>query len=109
METSGEPVNKKKKSSSSSGFSKKAKVTFIEWLTTSTTHALPNIGKTNSQLIRIVWILAFLGAAIYCIYSIIFLIVEFFAYEVIVNLVISDTTPTDFPAVSLFTHWFSLT
>ena len=83
----------------SSEFKYRVKETWIEWLTSSTTHALPKIGKTNSQLIRITWILSFIIAASYCLYSIIILVVEYFEYEAIVNLVITDPTTTDFPAV----------
>lgn len=82
-----------------SEFKYRVKQTWIEWLSSSTTHALPKIGTASSQLIRITWILSFLVAASYCLYSIIILVVEYFAYETIVNLVITDPVTTDFPAV----------
>ena len=85
----------------SSELKNKLKKTWINWLKTSTTHSLPNIGKTSSQLIRISWILSFLVASSYCFYAIIIMVVQYLAYEVIVNLVITQSTPTDFPAVNL--------
>ena len=78
---------------------KKIKEVWIDWMTVSTTHALPNMGKTTSQFVRFIWLACFLAAGIYCTYSIILLIIQFFSFEVLVDLRIAYARTVDFPAV----------
>lgn len=75
--------------------------TWYQWLGASTAHGVPNMGKTNSRIVRFFWIIFFLTASIYCFYSIVTLFVQFYAYNVDINIQIEEKPPVDFPAVNL--------
>ena len=63
-------------------------------------HGIPNIVRTNSQIIRVMWIIFFLAAAGYCLYTIIQSFIQYYSYETYIELNSIYDTPTEFPAIS---------
>lgn len=80
-------------------FKSELKKLWIDWMLVSTTHGLSSITRTSSRLVRLIWLLCFLASFSFCVYSIIQLVVQFFNYDVLINLQVSDAKTVDFPAV----------
>ena len=71
------------------------------WLQYSTFHGLPNIGKNNNYIIRLVWLTFVVTSFSYCFYSLVQCFVNFYKYEVTVSIKNVDELPSTFPAVTL--------
>lgn len=54
---------------------------FIDWSLSSTSHGYPNIWRTNRSLIRLIWILSFLGSTGFCFYLIVKIINSYLNYD----------------------------
>ena len=65
-----------------------------------TCHGLPNIFKTQSLIIRIIWIICDLSSILYCIYLIYGNIKSYLSFEFMTNIDIIYEIPTNFPAIS---------
>jgi hypothetical protein len=74
---------------------------FYEWCEYCTTHGIPNLARNKSKLIRAVWICAILACGSYCFYSIVVSIMSYLAYAVLINIKVTESTPIDFPAVTV--------
>lgn len=74
---------------------------FYEVFSNSTAHALPNVLRSHNWIIRIMWIILFLGgivgAIIFCYLS----TDAFFNYEVTVSIDTVNDAPVDFPSVTV--------
>jgi hypothetical protein len=77
------------------------KETFLEWCGFSTAHGIPSLSRTDSRIIRILWIVCLIASTTYCFYSIISIIVSYFSYNVLINMQIVDKSNVDFPAVTV--------
>ena len=67
----------------------------------SSCHGLPNIVRTNSNLIRILWSLAFLASLVYSVISIINMINDYLNYSVVVNMELVQDYDLEFPTVTV--------
>lgn len=67
----------------------------------STMHGLPNVFRLENKFLKLMWIVCFLGALIYCIYTIASIIKTFLLFEVLTNQQVSNTSPVDFPAITV--------
>ena len=68
---------------------------------TSSWHALPNIVRTKTLLIRIMWMICFLISFAYCSYITVLNVLDYFAFNVLVNIQMVDDYESEFPAVSI--------
>ena len=77
------------------------KTVVLDCLSRTTVHALPNIVKTNSNiLLRILWTVSFLSCSVICFYSCITLTQIYYSYEISTKISIIQEIPTEFPTVS---------
>ena len=72
-----------------------------EWFKNSTSHGLPNIFRTNSTLLKIVWTLFFLLSVSCCVYLISKSIQSYSEYNYLINTEIVQEIPATFPAVTI--------
>ena len=74
---------------------------FNEWILTSTSHGLPNIFRSNSTIVKILWSVCFAICLIYSIINI-GLGIQFFAENnVYITTELIQEIPTTFPAVTI--------
>lgn len=71
-----------------------------ELIESSTMHGISNAFKTRILALRIFWIIIFLVFLVYSSYTVILTIINFFQYNVIVNIEISQSFDLEFPAVT---------
>ena len=77
----------------------------------STCHGIPNITRTNSIIIRLVWTIAFIISFVYSILSVVQMGIEYLNFDIVVNMELIQDFNIDFPAVTIcnnnpidFTH-----
>jgi len=64
-------------------------------------HGLPLILRTKRPSLRIIWLVCFLVSFTYCFYSVTDLISLYFKYRVVTSIKFFNTSPFEFPAVTL--------
>lgn len=74
---------------------------FSEWCAFSTTHGIPNISRSDSFVIKIIWFLCLIGSSSYCFYLIVQIFVSYFSFGVLISIKVLEKTPVDFPAVTV--------
>ncbi|CAF0821207.1 unnamed protein product [Brachionus calyciflorus] len=72
-----------------------------EWCENTTSHGFSNMVKTDSNLIRVSWVVLVLCFSSYCLYTVINSINSYLAYEVSVNYQIVADSSAEFPAVTI--------
>ena len=77
------------------------KNSLISLVEESTIHGLPRISKTDSWLIKMVWLGAFLASSSCCIYLNINSIMNFLQYDTITRIETIRQSPADFPVITL--------
>ena len=71
-------------------------------LETTTAHALPNIVRSESYFIKLVWLLLFLGFFSYSIYSLIIMVSDFLEYNVLIKYELRQQfDDLEFPTVTI--------
>ena len=77
----------------------------------SSCHGIPNITRTNSIIIRLVWTIAFIISFVYSILSVVQMGIEYLNFDIVVNMELIQDFNIDFPAVTIcnnnpidFTH-----
>ena len=70
-------------------------------LESSTIHAIPNIIRTDSLGIKILWLVCFIGSSCICAWFILNTINTYFKHEVVSKIEIKYENPLDFPVVSI--------
>ena len=83
------------------GFKARVKEKIRDLGESTTSHAIPNIVRSNSKLIRIMWLLFFMGALTYSLYTIVNSIMLYLQYNANIQIDIKRVTITDFPAVTI--------
>jgi hypothetical protein len=73
----------------------------VDLVEASSIHGLPNIARTPSILIKIIWSLAFLASFSYAIISIFNVINDYLSYSVVVNMELVQDYSQEFPQVTL--------
>lgn len=74
---------------------------FVEWCKSSTSHGIPNIARSESLIIRLIWALSVGVSVSYCGYLIIDTFINFMSNPVSINIQILEETPTMFPTISI--------
>ena len=72
-----------------------------EWCLSSTTHAIPNICRSQYNLLKIMWLIFFLLSGGYCSYLIAQSIQNYFAYPVTTTVQIINEPSVVFPTISI--------
>jgi len=70
-------------------------------LTRSTIHAIPNIFSPNDLILKIMWLICFLGSGSFCSFFIVTSIQEYLSFDVVSKIDIRNENPIVFPAVSI--------
>ena len=73
----------------------------LDLVEASSIHGLPNIARTQSILIKIIWSLAFLASLSYAIISIVNVINDYLSYSVVVNMELVQDYNQEFPQVTI--------
>jgi hypothetical protein len=92
-----------------SSLRKDLKKAFKEWLSSSTSHGLPNVVRTNNNLIKIMWITFFIISSAICGYFLATSILEYLKREVVSRMYVVYELPTPFPAVTICNNYPFLT
>jgi hypothetical protein len=58
---------------------------FSEWALNTTTHGITNVARLDNKLLKIVWLVCFLASTIYCIYTVVGIMVSFLEFNVLIN------------------------
>ena len=72
-----------------------------EWCLSSTTHAIPNICRSQYKLLKIMWLIFFLLSAGYCSYLIALSVQNYFSYPVTTTVQIINDPSVVFPTISI--------
>ena len=80
---------------------KKLKKLSLEWISTSTSHGLPNIFRTKRLYLKFFWFICFLAATTICAFIIIASINSYLKWSVTVNTNVVTEIPLYFPAVTI--------
>jgi hypothetical protein len=88
---------------------KDLKEAFKEWLSSSTSHGLPNVVRSNNNLIKIMWIIFFIISSAVCAYFLATSILQYLKYEVVSRMYVVYELPTPFPAVTICNNYPFLT
>jgi len=85
---------------------------FLELLSNSSSHGIPNIIKTHNTWLKLMWFVFFLISLGCCSFLIISGFVQYFSYEVVTSIRIVNDVPTEFPKITicnanLFTNDFA--
>ena len=73
---------------------------FAEVYSESTMHGLPRVISTSNWIVRVFWLICFLGGLAASAYFTYLSTKSFFNYEVTVSLSENEDSPSDFPAVN---------
>ncbi|RNA09553.1 FMRFamide-activated amiloride-sensitive sodium channel isoform X1 [Brachionus plicatilis] len=73
----------------------------LEWCENTSSHGFSNMVRTDSWIIRIVWLILVLLFIGYCIFSVVTIILAYFKYEVVVSYKIVSDSPSPFPAITI--------
>jgi amiloride-sensitive sodium channel subunit alpha/amiloride-sensitive sodium channel subunit gamma len=84
-----------------SNLKQKLKDEFKEWLSSSTSHGLPNIARTKSKILRLLWAVSFLASTAGCIYLLYLSAVSYFNYDVVTKISVYNELPSQFPTVTI--------
>ena len=83
------------------GLSARIKRTAIEVAANSTSHAIPNIARTNNRCLQLIWLVCFLIATAACLYLNVKAILNYLDFNTITNIRIDNEIPMRFPAVTI--------
>ncbi|RNA20730.1 FMRFamide-activated amiloride-sensitive sodium channel isoform X1, partial [Brachionus plicatilis] len=72
-----------------------------EWCENTSSHGFSNMIRTDSWIIRIVWIILVLLFIGYCSFTVVSIILDYFKYEVVVSYKIVSDSPSPFPAITI--------
>ncbi|RNA37541.1 FMRFamide-activated amiloride-sensitive sodium channel isoform X1 [Brachionus plicatilis] len=72
-----------------------------EWCENTSSHGFSNLIRTDSWIIRIVWLILVLLFIGYCSYTVVTIILAYFKYEVVVSYKIVSDSPSPFPGVTI--------
>ena len=79
-----------------------SKEAIIEWFSTSTTHALPNIVKARNVLVvKIIWACCFIASTVYCSITLKKLLDDYYSYSSTTSTKFISESPALFPAVTI--------
>ena len=84
-----------------SNLKQKIKDEFKEWLSSSTSHGLPNIARTNSKILRLLWTISFLASTAGCAYLLYLSAASYLNYDVVTKITFYDELPSQFPTVTI--------
>jgi hypothetical protein len=73
----------------------------IEWIKSSTIHALPKVFHSQQIYLKVIWLLLFLASFTACSYISINYFITFFSYNTNVNFAIVTESPTNFPSITI--------
>ena len=62
---------------------------------------VPNVYRTDSWLIRLVWVASLLGSLAYSSYTIVLMVIDYLNYSTLVSIVVTDDYKMDFPSVTI--------
>ncbi|CAF0708691.1 unnamed protein product [Brachionus calyciflorus] len=74
---------------------------FIEWCNYSTTHGIPNIARSDSKTVKLIWFVCLSAGSVYCFYSIVTILISFLSFGVLINIEVVEKAPIEFPAVTV--------
>ena len=79
----------------------KIKKLLIDFIISSTIHGLPNIFKSKTLFLKIMWTFFILVSLSYCSFSIIKSINSYYSWEYVTNIDVIQEVPTEFPAITI--------
>jgi amiloride-sensitive sodium channel subunit alpha/amiloride-sensitive sodium channel subunit gamma len=79
----------------------KIKEDFKEWLSSSTSHGLPNIARTDSKILRLLWTVSFLASTAACAYLLYLSVIGYLNFDVVTKISVYDEVPSQFPTVTI--------
>lgn len=80
----------------------KLKEIILEWGSTSSAHGFPGISSKNTNwLIKCVWLVLMLASWIYCFYTIIKTMIQFYEYRVDTKIEFVNEIPASFPEIDI--------
>ena len=94
-------TNKAKPSKEQTLVLKKIKEKFIELSASSTSHGYPNMFRTKYWSVRIMWLVFFVAAALFCAFMIYRSVNDYLQYDVVTKIKEYSELPTDFPAITI--------
>lgn len=71
------------------------------WAENTTFHAIPNSVRSKNNFLKLIWILAFLGALSFTAFTIIFQFMEFYSYDTLTTIKLVDSNMINFPAITI--------
>ncbi|CAF1056474.1 unnamed protein product [Brachionus calyciflorus] len=72
-----------------------------EWCENTTSHGFANMVRTDSWIIRIIWLILVIIFMGYCIYTVVQIILTYFSFSVVVSYQVLSDSPSPFPAVTI--------
>jgi hypothetical protein len=79
----------------------KIKSKFHDWCKDSTGHGISHSARSDNWVMRIVWVLFFIGCMGYCTYTIVRSITDYLKYETTISITRIEDLPATFPAVTI--------
>jgi hypothetical protein len=77
-------------------------VSFSDLFQTTTVHAIPNIARSKSYILKFIWLVLFLGCLTFCVYSTVSAIIDYMKYNVLSKLESEQRfTSITFPTVTI--------
>jgi hypothetical protein len=58
---------------------------FSEWGLNTSAHGITNVIRLDNRLLKVIWLLCFLASSVYCIYTIVGIMVSFLEFNVHIN------------------------
>ena len=77
------------------------KLKLLNCFQSTTSHGLPNMFKTHSLTIRLLWIACTLVSTVLCSYMVISSVNEYFEYDVVTKIRVIDQVPLEFPTITI--------
>jgi len=79
----------------------KLKGKFIEWATSSTSHGIPNIFRTNNIFIKLMWLLFLIFSSSMCTFMVVRSILDYLNFDVVTKVRVFSEVPSEFPAITI--------
>ena len=77
------------------------KLVIKETAENSTSHGIPNIARSNSYILKFLWLICLLVSTVGCGYLVYNSLKSYFNYEVVTKITKHSQTPSPFPVISI--------
>jgi hypothetical protein len=84
-----------------SEFKKKAKEKIIEWCSSSTSHGLPNIARSDKFSVKVMWFIFVLISTGLCAFMVSRSVIDFASFDVVTKIRVYRDVPVAFPTITI--------